>query len=176
MKKILFLYFLFSALTACKNEGNKDRNNKRKKDDTKSVPFKKQLSISSKSPVTETAPPDQNQANSIETLDADLMLFNGKVKRFFSLKDFKNNFGEPDSTKLMKQEEPCAYVFQNLDPAKNLQYKFLYKNGSRFENSDEKVAVDEFKFTKKNFILYKGMIFNASTTIAQLKKKYFPIQ
>jgi hypothetical protein len=170
MKKILFLYFLFSALTACKNEGNKDRNNKRKKDDTKSVPFKKQLSISSKSPVTETAPPDQNHANSIETLDADLMLFNGKVKRFFSLKDFKNNFGEPDSTKLMKQEEPCAYVFQNLDPAKNLQYKFLYKNGSRFENSDEKVAVDEFKFTKNNFILYKGMIFNASTTIAQLKE------
>lgn len=170
MKKVLFLYFLFSDLTACKNEGNKDRNNNIERKGTRSVLAKKESDRFPKSNVTETAPPDKNQPNSIEIFDADLMLFNGKVKRFFFLKDFKNNFGEPDSTKLMKQEEPCAYVFQNIDPTKNSKDKFLYKNGSRFENYDEKVAIDEFKFTKNNFILYKGIIFNAFTTIAQLKE------
>lgn len=170
MKKILFLYFLFSTLTACKNDGNKARNNIMERKGTKVDQNKKESGGSLKSPLTETAPPDKNQANSIEIFDADLMLFNGKVKRFFSLNDFKNNFGEPDSIKLMKQEEPCAYVFQNIDPTKNSKDKFLYKNGSRFENSHEKVAIDEFKFTENNFILYKGITLNASTTIAQLKE------
>lgn len=170
MKKILYLYFLFSAVTACEKVGNKDQNNRIEREETGSVHAKKESDRSSKSPVTETAPPDKSQPNSIEILDADLMLFNGKVKRFFSLKDFKKNFGEPDSTKLMRREERCAYVFQNIDATKSLNDKFLYKNGSRFENSDKKVAIDEFKFTKNNFILYKGITFNASTTIAQLKK------
>ncbi|MDQ0594548.1 hypothetical protein QFZ37_002917 [Chryseobacterium ginsenosidimutans] len=70
----------------------------------------------------------------------------------------------------MEHEDRCAYAFQNIDPTKNLQDKFLYKDGSRFENSKEKVAIDEFKFTKNNFILYKGITFNASTTIAQLQE------
>lgn len=170
MKKIVFFYSLFSAFTACKNDENKEKNNRREENGTGLVHSKKEYDISSKSSVKETAPPDKNKPNRIEIFDTDLMLFNGKVKRFFSLKDFKNNFGEPDSTKLIKQEERCAYVFQNLDPTKNLNDKFLYKNGSHFENSDEKVAIDEFRFTKNNFILYKGIIFNASTTINQLKE------
>ncbi|SHF70151.1 hypothetical protein [Chryseobacterium vrystaatense] len=169
MKKILFLYFLFSALTACKNGEDKARNNSKGKA-AESVQAKNESHSTSQSPLAETPPPDKNQPNSIEIFDADLMLFNGKVKRFFSLKDFKKNFGEPDSTQLMSREEPCSYVFENIDATKNLNDKFLYKNGSRFENSNEKVAIDEFKFTKNNFLVYKGITFNASTTIAQLKE------
>lgn len=169
MKKILFLYFLFSALTACKNGEDKVRNNSKGKA-AESVQAKNESDSTSQSPLAETRPPDKNQPNSIEIFDADLMLFNGKVKRFFSLKDFKKNFGEPDSTQLMSREEPCSYVFENIDATKDLNDKFLYKNGSRFENSNEKVAIDEFKFTKNNFLLYKGITFNASTTIAQLKE------
>jgi hypothetical protein len=170
MKKIQFVYFLFVVLAACKNDGNKDRNYKIEMRENKHVYAKKESGKASTDSLIETAPPDERQQNSIEILDADLMLFNGKVKRFFSLKDFKKNFGEADSTKRMKHEERCAYVFQNIDPTQNLQDKFLYKDGSRFENSKEKVAIDEFKFTKNNFILYKGITFNASTTIAQLQK------
>lgn len=169
MKKILFLYFLFSALTACKNGEDKVRNNSKGKA-AESVQAKNESHSTSQSPLAETPPPDKNQPNSIEIFDADLMLFNGKVKRFFSLNDFKKNFGEPDSTQLMSREEPCSYVFENIDATKNLNDKFLYKNGSRFENSNEKVAIDEFKFTKNNFLVYKGITFNASTTIAQLKE------
>jgi hypothetical protein len=170
MKKIQFFYFLFVVLAACKNEGNKDRNYKIEMRENKHVYAKKESGKPSIDSVIETAPPDERQQNSIEILDADLMLFNGKVKRFFSLKDFKKNFGEADSTKRMKHKERCAYVFQNIDPTQNLQDKFLYKDGSRFENSKEKVAIDEFRFTKNNFILYKGITFNSSTTIAQLQK------
>lgn len=165
MKNILFFYFVFSALTACQNEGNK----KSQKEDAKSATLKKQQIQSPKKTETESTS-NENLSNSIEILDADLMLFNGKVKRFFSLKDFKKNFGEPDSTKPMSRQEPCPYVFENIDPTKNLNDQFLYKDGSRFENSEEKVAINEFKFTKNNFILYKGITFNASTTIAQLKE------
>lgn len=122
--------------------------------------------------VRESVPLDENQQNRIEILDADLLLFNGKVKRFFSLKDFKKNFGEADSIKLMNHEERCPYVFQNIDPAKNLQDKFLYKDGSRFENSNEKVAIDVFKFTKNNYVIYKGITLNASTTINKLQEMF----
>lgn len=172
MKKIQFLYFLFSFLAACKNEGNKDRNYKIEMQENKQVNARKESVTTSTSSVIVTAPPEENQRNNIEILDADLMLFNGKVNRFFSLKDFKKNFGEADSTKLMEHEERCAYAFQNIDPTKNLQDKFLYKDGSRFQNSEEKVVIDEFKFTKNNFILYKGITFNAYTTIAQLQKTF----
>jgi hypothetical protein len=170
MKKIEFLCFLFLVFTACKNEGNKDRNYKIEMQENKQVYAKEKSGTISTSSVIQAALPDENQGNSIEILDADLMLFNGKLKRFFSLKDFKKNFGEADSTKLMAQEERCAYTFQNIDPTKNLQDKFLYKNGSRFENSKEKVAIDEFKFIKNNFILYKGITLDASTTITQLQE------
>lgn len=170
MKKILFLYFLFSVFAACKKGENKAPNNRIEKKPTGSVQAKNKSDSTLERPLPETAPPDKNHPNSIEIFDADLMLFNGKVKRFFSLKDFKKNFGEPDSTQLMSREEPCSYVFENIDATKNLNDKFLYKNGSRFENSEEKVAIDEFKFTENNFILYKGIPLNASTTLAQLKE------
>lgn len=170
MKKIQFLYFLFLILASCKNEGNKDRNYKIKNQENKAVPAKKESATTSINLLKESAQPHKNQINSIEILDEDLLIFNGKVKRFFSLKDFKKNFGEADSSKMMKHEERCAYVFQNIDTTKNLQDKFLYKGGSRFENSNEKVAIDAFKFTKNNFILYNGIKLDASTTIAQLQK------
>lgn len=172
MKKTQFLCFLFLILAACKNEGNKDRNYRKEKHENKPFHNKNKSVTSSKSMVRESVPLDENQQNRIEILDADLLLFNGKVKRFFSLKDFKKNFGEADSIKLMNHEDRCPYVFQNIAPAANLQDKFLYKDGSRFENSNEKVAIDEFKFTKNNYVVYKGITLNASTTINKLQEMF----
>lgn len=126
MKKTQFLCFLFLILAACKNEGNKDRNYRKEKHENKPFHNKKKSGTTSKSIVKESILLDENQRNRIEILDADLLLFNGKVKRFFSLKDFKKNFGKADSTKLMNHTERCPYVFQNIDPAKNLEDKFLY--------------------------------------------------
>ena len=100
------------------------------------------------------------------------ILFNGKLTRYFSLDDFGKVFGKADSIKLMSEEAPCNYIFENEDGSKDMEDKYLYKNGSRFENTKNKVAVDEFRFTKNNFILFKGIKLNSSTTIKDLKKLF----
>ena len=83
------------------------------------------------------------------------ILFNGILKRYFTLNEFEKVFGEPDSTKLMLEEEPCSYIFENEDGSKDMEDKYLYKDGSRFENTKDKVAVDKFRFTESNFILFR---------------------
>jgi len=105
-------------------------------------------------------------------LEKDLS-FNGKLGRYFTLNEFENVFGKPDSIVLVSKTELCNYIFENEDGSKDLEDKFLYKDGSRFENSKNKVAVDEFRFTKKNFIKFKNIILNSETTKEDLKK-YFP--
>lgn len=108
----------------------------------------------------------------IEVFDANNMLFNGKLGRYFSLKEFELFFGKADRIKLMSEEEPCAYIFENPDGSKDLEDKYLYKNGSRFENSKGKVAVDEFRFTQNNYLKYNNVILNSHTTIKDLRKLF----
>lgn len=98
------------------------------------------------------------------------ILFNGKLKRYFTLKEFENVFGKADSTLLMSEEEPCSYIFDNEDGTKDMQDTYLYKDGSRFEKSKQQVAVDEFRFTSNNFILYKGKLLDSSSTIMDLQE------
>jgi hypothetical protein len=105
-----------------------------------------------------------------EVMREDEILFNGKLTRYFTLRKFEQLFGKADSIKLMSEEEPCSYIFINKDGSKNIDDKYLYKDGSKFENSKNKVAVDEFRFTKNNFLLYKGIKLNAATTISDLQK------
>ena len=107
-----------------------------------------------------------------EVMQESDILFNGKLTRYFSLDDFGKVFGKADSIKLMSEEAPCNYIFENEDGSKDMEDKYLYKNGSRFENTKNKVAVDEFRFTKNNFILFKGIKLNSSTTIKDLKKLF----
>ncbi|WP_291129315.1 hypothetical protein [Flavobacterium sp. UBA7682] len=108
-----------------------------------------------------------------EVMLEDDMLFNGKLKRYFSLKDFENVFGKADSIKLLAEEEPCTYIFdtevQTNDSNDN---QYFYKDGSRYENYKEKVAVDKFKFLKNNFIVYRGKILSSATSINDLKKLF----
>lgn len=111
-------------------------------------------------------------SNQIEVFDVDKMLFNGKLSRYFSLKEFELFFEKADSIKLMSEEEPCAYIFENPDGSKDQDDKYLYKNGSRFENNKDKVAVDEFRFTKKNYLKYNNVILNSRTTIKDLRKLF----
>ncbi|MGD1319313.1 hypothetical protein [Chryseobacterium sp. 2R14A] len=115
--------------------------------------------------------PEQKTTNN-EFFDVNEMRFNGKLRRFFSLEEFENVFGKADSTKLMSEEEPCSYVFENPDGSKDMDDRYLYKNGSRFENNQQKVAIDEFRFYKNSFLKYKGVILNSETNIQDLKKLF----
>lgn len=128
---------------------------------------------------TEVLSENETKSDSIVTKDSknevmkeEDLLFNGKLKRYFSLKEFENVLGKTDSIKLMSEEEPCSYIFENEDGSKDMEDKYLYKDGSRFENTKEKVAVDEFRFTKNNFILFKGNKLNANTTASDLQKLF----
>ncbi|PWN68062.1 hypothetical protein [Chryseobacterium oncorhynchi] len=97
--------------------------------------------------------------------------FNGKLKRFFSLNDFGKVFGKADSTRLLSEEQPCTYIFETPD-GNGMNDKYLYKSGSRFENSGQKVAVDEFRFINGNYILYKGIKIDSKSTINDLKQVF----
>ncbi len=92
--------------------------------------------------------------------------FNGKLERIFDLRDFEKVFGKADSTRLMADEQPCSYIFE--DGNENDQY--LYKNGSCFENTEQKVGVSRFGFLNGNFILYKGQRIDAKTTLEDIRK------
>lgn len=128
---------------------------------------------------TEVLSENETKSDSIVTKDTknevmkeEDILFNGKLKRYFSLKEFESVLGKTDSIKLMSEEEPCSYIFENEDGSKDMEDKYLYKDGSRFENTKDKVAVDEFRFTKNNFILFKGNKLNANTTTSDLQKLF----
>lgn len=110
-----------------------------------------------------------DNSDELEVFDIDKMLFNGKSKRYFSLQEFETNFGKIDSTKLMSEEQPCSYIFENKDGSKDMEDKYLYKDGSRFENNKDQVAIDEFRFNNNNFLKYDTTILNSSTTTDDLK-------
>lgn len=105
-----------------------------------------------------------------EVFDVEHMLFNGKIKRFHTLDEFKTVFGEPDSTKLVSEEEPCTFIFENPDGSKDMNDRYLYKDGSRFENHRDSVALGEFRFYRNNYLKYKDIILNSSTTVDDLNK------
>lgn len=107
-----------------------------------------------------------------EVFDVNEMTFNGKVKRFFSLSEFEKYFGKSDSIHLLIDEQPCSYIFENEDATKDAEDKYLYKAGSRFENSGDKVAIDVFRFTGENYIQYKNVKLNRFTKLRKLRKLF----
>ncbi|MDA6070020.1 hypothetical protein NJT12_10365 [Flavobacterium sp. AC] len=105
-----------------------------------------------------------------EVMKEEDILFNGKLKRYFSISEFEEVFGKADSIKLISEEGPCFSIFENKDGSSDMEDKYLYKDGSRFENTKDKVAVDKFRFTENNFILFKGIKLNSSIPISDLQK------
>lgn len=103
-----------------------------------------------------------------EVMLADDILFNGKLKRFFNLNDFEKVFGKVDSTRLLSDLQPCSYIFEDEGDGQN--DKYLYKNGSCFENSKQKVGVNEFRFLNGNYILYKGIKIDSKSTVDDIRK------
>ena len=150
MRKLVFLFLIF---TACKNQTSNDNHSQKETSDLKK----------------ETKDSIKYDFQKAEVMLEKDILFNGKLTRFFDIKEFENVFGKPDSLVLISKEEPCNYIFENNDGSKDPSDKYLYKKGSRFENSKNQVAVDEFKFTNDNFILFKGIKLSAYTTIEDLK-------
>lgn len=94
--------------------------------------------------------------------------FNGKLKRFFTIGEFEKVFGKPDSIKLLSEETPCVTIFDTEAPGDS----YLYKDGSRFETSNNRVAVDEFWFQNGNFITYKGIRIDAGSTMNDIKQLF----
>ena len=138
---------------------------------TKSVEKYEKLKDRSKTISTNKIKTDSTKIGVLQNevmLETDIF-FKGKLNRYFTLNEFQKVFGKTDSIKLMSLETPCNYIFENEDGSKDVNDKYFYKEGSRFENSKEKVAVDKFRFSKNNFILYKGINLNSSTTLADLE-------
>lgn len=164
MKRQLVFFILFIFI-ACNKSENKHPQNETisKKENFNS---KKEEKLSSEDSV-------YYELQKAEIMNEKDILFNGKLTRYFDIKEFESAFGKPDSLVLMSKEEPCNYEFENEDGSKDLDDKYIYKDGSRFENSKNKVAVDEFRFTDRNYIDYRGFIMNSKTTKNDLKK-YFP--
>jgi len=48
-------------------------------------------------------------------MDEKDIVLNGKLKRYFSLNEFKSILGEPDSVRLLSDVEACANIFQEED-------------------------------------------------------------
>lgn len=121
--------------------------------------------------------PDTTQVTNTqnEVMNEEDILFNGRLKRYFTLKEFKKVFGKADSMKSLANEEPCTFIFDTElknDNSNINEFMYYYKDASRFENHKAKVAVDEFRFIKNNFILFKGIKLNSATTINDLKKLF----
>ncbi|RLJ75177.1 hypothetical protein [Pedobacter alluvionis] len=108
----------------------------------------------------------------IEVLDQKEIRFNGRLKRFFSFSEFRSVLGEPDSTKLLSEEEPCTNIFQEADGSIDPEAQYLYKNGSRFECSRGKVAIDEIKFSYGDFIVFHNITLNKHTTLVELTRLF----
>lgn len=117
--------------------------------------------------VVASAKPDTAYESSDVMQEKDIR-FNGKLKRFFTLKEFEQVFGTPDSIRLLKDEEPCVTIFGTEAP----EDKYLYKNGSRFENNKDSIALDEFWFQQGNFIAYKGIRIDSGTTLEDIQKLF----
>lgn len=108
-----------------------------------------------------------------EVMDSNKMLFDNKLTRFFSVKEFEAHFKKADSTVLLINIQPCSYIFEYEDGSKDVDDEYWYKDGSRFERSKDKLAVDEFRFTNGHSIQYNNFNLNSTTTIAELNK-HFP--
>ena len=153
MKRTL-LIFITIALFSCQGSTNRKH-----QEDKKAISRSQNVVDSAK---TETA------YESSDVMQEKDIRFNGKLKRFFTIKEFEQVFGEPDSTKLLKDEAPCVTIFGTEAP----EDRYLYKNGSRFETSKDSVAVDEFWFTNGNFITYKDTRIDAGTTMEDIEKLF----
>lgn len=153
MKKTL-LIFIAILLFSCQRSTNRalQRDNK---------------AISKRDNVFTSAKPETAYESSDAMQEKDIR-FNGKLKRFFTLKEFEQVFGRLDSTRLLKDEAPCVTIFGTEAP----EDRYLYKNGSRFETSKDSVAVDEFWFKDGNYITYKGTRIDAGTTMEDIEKLF----
>jgi hypothetical protein len=118
---------------------------------------------------------EDNHSSTVKDATNDVMLvddilFNGKLKRYFTLKEFDITFGKPDSTKLLNEVQPCNIIFENSIGEIYQDDSYLYKNGSSFQKNGENLAVEEYRFLNGNFITYRDHRIDSETTKNDLKK------
>ena len=164
--KIFVITLILVLSISCRN---KEIKSVEKIDNSKEteVTISENKNNSNTSDTTETSDIKDSQN---EVMKVEDILFNGRLKKYFTLSEFETVFGQNDSIKLISEEGSCYTIFENKDGSVDPEDKYLYKEGSRFENSKDKVAVDEFKFTKSNFILFKGVRLDSATSISDLQK------
>ncbi|WP_285008592.1 hypothetical protein [Pedobacter faecalis] len=165
---LVLLNVAFSVLIiSCNRDGEKSS----KKATQKQNKSKNVLSEPG-SGIQNTAPEVLQSDTAVEVMDEKDILLNGKLKRYFSLKQFHSVLGKPDSSQLLSDVEPCTNIFQEPDGSVHPEARYLFKNGSRFECSQEKVAIDEVNFSHGDFIIFRKQRLNRHTTLATLKKLF----
>ncbi|MBL4676131.1 MAG: hypothetical protein JKY70_08015 [Mucilaginibacter sp.] len=107
-----------------------------------------------------------------EVMDANEIKLNGKLKRYFTIQQFNSVLGKADSSKLLSVVGPCATIFEKSDGFIDPAAKYLYKNGSVYENVKDKVAIQEINFSKGDMITFHGKTLSNETTLADLQELF----
>ncbi|MEA1849660.1 hypothetical protein U9K52_12115 [Chryseobacterium sp. MHB01] len=161
----IILFATQSLLTSCGQNSNRSPGEYKGKSPDKPI-----ASVIEDTAVTsETEMQKPTADTSIEIMNEKDILFNGKLKRYFSLSKFHSMLGKPDSVKLLSDEEPCTNIFQEPDGTIDPQTKYLFKNGTRFENFRDKVAIDEVRFNHGDFIVFHHRRLDNHSTLDDLK-------
>lgn len=100
------------------------------------------------------------------------ILFNGKLRRCFSFEEFHSVWGEPDSSKVLQDEEPCTTIFREADGSVHPRARYLYKNGSRFEKSQSRAAIDKIMFGQGDFIIFRNITLKQHTILAEISRLF----
>lgn len=165
MKQFTLILIVIISIFACKKKEKLPKNLHYKDVEKINTVQKKTDTISSEKN-------DEFDFSKLEVFAEDDILFNGKVKRFFSLNEFENVFGKVDSTQLLLKMDLCTSIFEEEDGSVDSTNRYLYKYGSSFENSKEKVAVEEFKFQNGSFVLFKRKKLDENTSLEDLIKLF----
>ncbi|PST83659.1 hypothetical protein C7T94_14085 [Pedobacter yulinensis] len=161
---ILLICLLFNSCSGSADEDSKRAGQKQARTETGNTRSNRNL--------PEIAGTRTEPRTDIEVMEEKSILFNGRLKRYFSLIQFKAVLGEPDSSKLLGEVEPCTNIFQEADGSIDPQTRYLFKNGSRFENAQDRVAVDQINFMYGDYLVFNDITLNRHTTLAELKRLF----
>jgi hypothetical protein len=106
-----------------------------------------------------------NTWNAIEVFLLDSVLVNGQLPSYTTMQKLLEVVGPADSTDA--DINACSYHFEDEDAY------YFYKDSSRFEVLGDSVILDEFRFAKNNYLLYKNRKLTGQTTLKEMMD-WFP--
>lgn len=126
---------------------------------------------------TSSNEPKEVSWKDIEVMDSKDIKYQGKLPLVFSVSDFVQCFGEKDSTQSVFIDPPCndGYFWYKFDGSQTREEvekinQYWFKDGSKYQRYADSVVIENFKFSPKNFITYRGKRFDSNTTLQDLQK------